>query len=51
MTESWRFKDEWLIRALAGLKDVLEPFIARMRAEKKPYISHEVLDAGLQKLR
>ena len=47
MTETWRFKDEWLIRALAGLKEVLEPFIAKTRAEKKPYISHAVVDAGL----
>ena len=47
MTETWRFKDEWLLRALAGLKEVIQPFIATMREGKKPYLSHALIDAGL----
>jgi len=47
MTEIWRFKDEWLLRALAGLNEVIEPFVIKMRAEKKPYLSHALLDAAL----
>ena len=47
MTEIWRFKDEWIIRSLAGLREVMEPFLAKMRAEKKPYLSHALLEAGL----
>jgi len=47
MTETWRFKDEWLLRALTGVKGADEAFLARQRAEKKPYISHAVVDAGL----
>ncbi|HAT72844.1 MAG TPA: type II secretion system protein GspE [Elusimicrobia bacterium] len=47
MTETWRFKDEWLIRGLAGVKGADEAFIAKARAEKNPYISHALVDAGI----
>ena len=46
MKEIWRFKDEWLIRALAGAKAADEIFIAKMRAEKQPYLSGALTDAG-----
>ncbi|MEI7482710.1 MAG: ATPase, T2SS/T4P/T4SS family [Elusimicrobiota bacterium] len=47
MTETWRFKDEWLMRALEGVKGADAAFIAKTRAEKKPYISHSLIDSGL----
>ncbi len=47
MAETWLFKDEWLLRALTELKEALAAFIAQMRAEKRPYLSHAMLDAGL----
>ncbi len=47
MTETWRFKDEWLMRALEGVKGADAVFVAKMRAEKKPYISHSLVDSNL----
>ncbi len=47
MTEAWHFKDEWLTRALTGVKGADEAFISKLRAEKSPYLSHAVVDAGL----
>ncbi len=47
MNELWRFKDEWLIRALTGAKAADEAFIAKMRAEKQLYLSGALMDAGL----
>jgi len=47
MTETWRFKDEWLIRALSGVKGAEEALIAKLRAEKRPYLSHALVDAGI----
>lgn len=47
MTGTWRFTDEWLLRALAGIKEADEVFIAKMRAEKTPYLSRALTDAGL----
>jgi type IV pilus assembly protein PilB len=47
MTEIRRFKDEWLLRALTGVKGADEAFIAKVRAEANPYLSHALVDAGL----
>ncbi|HBA59563.1 MAG TPA: type II secretion system protein GspE [Elusimicrobia bacterium] len=47
MTETWRFKDEWILRVLAGIKGADEVFIAAARAEKKTYLSHALVDAGI----
>jgi len=47
MTETWRFKDEWILRVLAGVKGADEVFIAAARAGKKTYLSHALVDAGL----
>jgi len=47
MTETWRFKDEWLMRALEGVKGVDAVFVAKTRAEKNPYISHSLVDSNL----
>ena len=47
MTETWRFKDEWLLRALTWVKSVDAAFIEKMRTGKVLYISHSVVDAGI----
>jgi len=47
MIETWRFKDEWLLRALTWVKGVDEVFVAKMRTEKVLYISHAVIEAGI----
>ncbi|MEI7481591.1 MAG: type II/IV secretion system protein [Elusimicrobiota bacterium] len=47
MNKVWRFKDEWLMRALEGVKGADAAFIAKARAEKKPYLSHALVDADL----
>lgn len=46
MTVHWRFKDEWLLKALSGLEELLAPFIARSRAHKAPYLSHSLINSG-----
>ncbi|HNW44070.1 MAG TPA: ATPase, T2SS/T4P/T4SS family [Elusimicrobiales bacterium] len=46
MVETWRFKDEWLVRALAGVKGA-DQALPKFRADKKPYLSHALTDSGL----
>lgn len=46
MTDSWRFRDEWLLRAFTGVKGVTPELIERFRAENKKYLSHALIDAG-----
>ena len=45
MVEIFNFKDEWLVRALEG-KGADAAFIAKMRSEKRPYISQALADGG-----
>jgi len=47
MTDSWRFRDEWLLRAFSGVKGVTPQLIEQFRAEKKKYLSHALIDAGV----
>ena len=47
MNTTWQFKDEWLVRALAGVKGTDEVIIAQMRVAKEPYLSHALVDAGV----
>jgi len=47
MTETWRFKDEWLMRALTWVKGIDTAFIAKTRSEKNPYLAHAVVDANI----
>ena len=47
MTETWRFKDEWLMRALTGVKGADEALISRLRGEKTPFLSHALIDGGI----
>lgn len=46
MTDSWRFNDEWLLRAFAGIKEVTPQIIERFRAENKKYLSQALIDTG-----
>ncbi|MDD2804608.1 MAG: type II/IV secretion system protein [Elusimicrobiales bacterium] len=46
MTELWRFRDEWFLRALPGLPGVPPQVVDQFRTEKKKYISHALIDAG-----
>jgi type IV pilus assembly protein PilB len=47
MTEIWRFRDEWMLKAFAGAGGLTPELIARFRAEKKKYFSHALIDAGI----
>jgi type IV pilus assembly protein PilB len=48
MAETWHFKDEWITtRGLGGLKNVIDPFMAKVRLQKVEYLSHAMVDAGL----
>ncbi|OGR74246.1 MAG: hypothetical protein A2089_03660 [Elusimicrobia bacterium GWD2_63_28] len=47
MTDSWHFRDEWLLKAFAGVKGVTPELLAQFRAEKKKYLSHALIDAGV----
>ena len=46
MTEIWRFRDEWLLRSLAALPGVTPQAVERLRAEKKKFLSHALIDSG-----
>jgi len=46
MTDSWRFRDEWLLRAFAGVKGITPQLIEQFREEKKKYLSHSLIDSG-----
>ncbi|MDT8286416.1 MAG: hypothetical protein RQ748_04835, partial [Elusimicrobiales bacterium] len=46
MAETWRFKDEWILKALAGVPGTGPEVIARWRAEKKTHLSHSLIDSG-----
>ncbi len=47
MTETWRFRDEWLLKAVAGVKGVTPELVGQFRTEKKKYLSHSLIDAGI----
>ncbi|OGR75432.1 MAG: hypothetical protein A2X32_13005 [Elusimicrobia bacterium GWC2_64_44] len=46
MTEIWRFRDEWFLRAISGLPGVSPQLVERFRAEKKKFLSHALVDTG-----
>ncbi|MDD5207995.1 MAG: type II/IV secretion system protein [Elusimicrobiales bacterium] len=46
MTDSWRFRDEWLIRAFAGAAGITPQIVQQFRDEKKKYFSHALIDLG-----
>ncbi len=46
MTTSWRFKDEGLLRCLAGLDGVTPQQVAKFRNERRKYLSHSLIEAG-----
>jgi len=46
MTDSWRFRDEWLVRAFSGVNLITPELIAGFREEKKKYLSHALIDSG-----
>ncbi len=46
MTDSWRFRDEWIIRAFAGVAGITPQLIQQFREEKKKYFSHALIDLG-----
>ncbi|OIN99611.1 MAG: hypothetical protein AUJ51_12315 [Elusimicrobia bacterium CG1_02_56_21] len=46
MADSWRFRDEWLLRAFAGAKDIPPHLIEQLRVDKKKYLSHALIDSG-----
>ncbi len=47
MTDLWRFRDEWLLKAFAGVNGVTPQLIDQFRSEKKKYLSHALIDAGV----
>ncbi len=47
MTDSWRFRDEGLLRAFAGAREVSPELIKKFRAEKKKCFSHALIDSGI----
>ena len=47
MADTWRFSDEWAVRAAAGLPGVTPQAVEQFRGEKKKYLSHALIDAGL----
>ncbi|MDO8804154.1 MAG: type II/IV secretion system protein [Elusimicrobiota bacterium] len=46
MTDSWHFRDEWLLRAFSGVKAATPQLIEQFRAEKKKHLSHALIDSG-----
>jgi len=44
MAENWRFKDEWIMKALTGLSGVDAAFIDQLRSKKKPSLANAVVD-------
>lgn len=46
MTDSWRFRDEWLARALLSSGGVTPDTAERFRQERKKFFSHALLDSG-----
>ncbi|OGS54865.1 MAG: hypothetical protein A3J79_08540 [Elusimicrobia bacterium RIFOXYB2_FULL_62_6] len=46
MAETFRFKDEWLLRALPALKGADDALIEGFRKEKKKHLSHALIDSG-----
>ena len=47
MTETWRFRDEWMLKAFAGVKGVTPELLEQFRGEKKKYLSHALMDSGV----
>ena len=47
MADTWRFSDEWAVRVAGGLPGIPPQTVERLRAEKKKYLSHALIDAGL----
>ena len=47
MTETWSFRDEWLLKAFAGVKGVTPELLEQFRGEKKKYLAHALIDSGL----
>jgi len=47
MADSWRFRDEWLLRTFEGVAGVSPQFIEQARTEKKKHLSHALIDAGV----
>ncbi|MHB0994768.1 MAG: ATPase, T2SS/T4P/T4SS family [Elusimicrobiales bacterium] len=47
MGENWNFRDEGILRFCAGVKGITPELIARLRADKKKYLSHALIDAGV----
>jgi len=47
MADTWRFSDEWAVRVAGGLPGLPPQTVERLRAEKKKYLSHALIDAGL----
>ena len=47
MSEPWVFKDEWLLRATQEIKGADRFFVDSLRGEKKPFLTHALIDAGL----
>ena len=47
MTDLWRFRDEWLLKAFAGAQGVTPQLIDQFRGEKKKFLSHALIDAGV----
>lgn len=46
MSDIWRFKDEWLVRGLGGIKGAAEAEVVA-RAENKLYLSQALVEAGV----
>ncbi len=46
MTAKWRFKDEWIVKALTGAPGILPAFIDDLRSENKSCLADAVVDAG-----
>jgi type IV pilus assembly protein PilB len=47
MTDLWRFRDEWMLKAFSGVKGVTPQLIEQFRSEKKKHLSHALIDAGI----
>ncbi len=46
MAELWRFRDEWVLRGLAGDPGASPQLIEKFRSEKKKFLSHALVDSG-----
>ena len=47
MGELWRFRDEWLLRGLAAAPGVTPQLIEQFRAEKRKFVAHALVEAGV----